>query len=218
LQAQQNSINRKISINNTYDTRNNQLHPSSFRTTQNNMSQVIDDSCAPQEFVCPISLQIMKDPVMSKFGQNYDRQAILQWLNRGNENCPLTRRPLKPSLLAPNSSLKMRITKWKVDQGCTDDDDSVSGQEDNGFVGLMSVEKKFGAKMSWAGWPEPADVLLELYNEVLELTSTPMDAPMPARAAASSSAEVQEDTLNEIALKTTQNNRRWRPKRFMKRS
>jgi hypothetical protein len=160
----------------------------------------------------------MKDPVMSKFGQNYDRRAILQWLNRGNGNCPLTRRPLKPSLLAPNSSLKMRIAKWKVDQGCTDDDDSVSGEEDNGFVGFLSVEENFGAKLPWTESPEPADILLELYNEVLELTSTPIDAPMPAQAAASSSAEVQEDTSNEIALETTQNNRRWRPKMFMKRT
>jgi hypothetical protein len=159
----------------------------------------------------------MKDPVMSKFGQNYDRQAILQWLNRGNGNCPLTRRPLKPSLLAPNSSLKMRIAKWKVDQGCADDDDSVSGEEDNRFMGLLSVDKKFGAKLIW-DTPEAVDDLLELYNEVLELTSIPMDAPIPARAVASSSAAVQEDTSNEIALRTTPNNRRWRPKLFMKRS
>jgi hypothetical protein len=181
------------------------------------MSQVIDNACTPGEFVCPISLQIMKDPVMSKFGQNYDRRAILQWLNRGNGNCPLTRRPLRPSFLAPNSSLKMRIAKWKVDQGFTDDDDGVPDEDDNGFVGLLSVQK-FGTKMPWEESPEPADDLMELYNEVIALTSIPIDATMPAQAAASSSAAVQEDTSNEIALETTQNNRRWRPKMFMKRA
>jgi hypothetical protein len=112
----------------------------------------------------------------------------------------------------------MRITKWKVDQGCTDDDDSVSGEEDNGFVGLLSVEEKVGAKLQWAESPEPADDLLELFNEVLELTSTPIDAPMPAQATAISSVAVQEDTLNEMALKTTESSRRWRPKMFMKRA
>lgn len=69
----------------------------------------------PHEFLCPISLHIMKDPVMSKTGQNYDRQTILQWFNEGNVVCPLTRQYLKPSGLVPNVPLKTRILQWKRD-------------------------------------------------------------------------------------------------------
>jgi hypothetical protein len=89
-----------------------------------------DDDCSvstttPNEFVCPISLCVMKDPVVSKFGQNYDRQAILQWLKSGHYSCPLTRQPLKPSFLVPNTNLKKNILKWKLDhpEKATDDDD-----------------------------------------------------------------------------------------------
>ncbi|KAL3909556.1 MAG: hypothetical protein SGILL_008041, partial [Bacillariaceae sp.] len=71
----------------------------------------------PEEFICPLTLSIMNDPVVSKDGKNFDRQAILKWLAKGNDTCPLTRNPLRPSLLVPNHNLKMNIRKWMIDQG-----------------------------------------------------------------------------------------------------
>jgi hypothetical protein len=159
--------------------------------SNSNMSPIIErpiTTDAPKEFVCPISLEVMKEPVMSKDGQNYDRQAILQWLNQGNFDCPLTRRPLKPSYLLPNHSLKMSIMRWKVDQGVdlnnNDDDSSESSEYDHGFVGLLNVDG--AGAVPWGGNSDPAAStaateaslreLLELYNEVLELTATPMNS------------------------------------------
>mmetsp|Transcript_21922 Transcript_21922/g.35275 ORF Transcript_21922/g.35275 Transcript_21922/m.35275 type:complete len:232 (+) Transcript_21922:130-825(+) len=83
------------------------------------------DECddIPEEFLCPISLCVMKDPVVSKNGQNYDRDAILQWLQSGNTTCPLTRQALSLGNLVPNHKLKMNILKWKMSKGILDNDD-----------------------------------------------------------------------------------------------
>lgn len=67
----------------------------------------------PNEFVCPLTLDVMVDPVMDKYGHCYERSAILAWVNQGNMVCPLTRRELKPSQLVRNSRLKKEIDAWR---------------------------------------------------------------------------------------------------------
>ncbi|KAG7359211.1 U-box domain containing protein [Nitzschia inconspicua] len=71
----------------------------------------------PEEFICPLTLCVMKDPVVSKDGINYDRTAIVKWLAKGNHSCPLTRQPMKLSSLAPDNRLRKRIQHWRANQG-----------------------------------------------------------------------------------------------------
>lgn len=71
----------------------------------------------PQYFVCPISLQIMKDPVTAVTGITYDRDSIESWLakSRGTATCPVTKQPLpKDSALTPNHTLRRLIQAWCV--------------------------------------------------------------------------------------------------------
>ncbi|KAG6403869.1 hypothetical protein SASPL_136103 [Salvia splendens] len=72
----------------------------------------------PEYFLCPISLQIMKDPVTVASGITYDRHSIEQWLftNR-NTICPVTKQPLphhhsSSSSLTPNHTLRRLIHAW----------------------------------------------------------------------------------------------------------
>ena len=45
----------------------------------------------PEEFLCPIALDIMTDPViMIETAMNYDRSSIEQHFACGNEICPLS--------------------------------------------------------------------------------------------------------------------------------
>ncbi|MCD7456318.1 hypothetical protein HAX54_031271 [Datura stramonium] len=48
----------------------------------------------PYHFRCPISLELMRDPVTVCTGQTYDRQSIESWVATGNTTCPVTRAPL----------------------------------------------------------------------------------------------------------------------------
>lgn len=44
----------------------------------------------PKDFCCPISLDLMMDPVIISTGQTFDRASISRWLKEGHCNCPKT--------------------------------------------------------------------------------------------------------------------------------
>lgn len=73
-----------------------------------------DELEIPSEFICPITQEIMQDPVMSRYGHSYEREAILKWLIRHND-CPMSRQPLKLSDLLTNHNLRARILQWQKD-------------------------------------------------------------------------------------------------------
>ncbi|KAI0499395.1 hypothetical protein KFK09_020298 [Dendrobium nobile] len=66
----------------------------------------------PNDFLCPISLEIMTDPVIIATGQTYERSSIQKWLDAGHRNCPKTRQPLAHLSLAPNYALRNVISQW----------------------------------------------------------------------------------------------------------
>lgn len=67
----------------------------------------------PSYFLCPISLQIMKDPVTLTTGITYDRESIEKWLFSGkNDTCPMTKQVLSDFELTPNHTLRRFIQSW----------------------------------------------------------------------------------------------------------
>ncbi|KAJ4894027.1 U-box domain-containing protein 25 [Raphanus sativus] len=72
----------------------------------------------PYHFRCPISLELMRDPVTVCTGQTYDRTSIESWVSTGNNNnnttCPVTRAPLSDFTLIPNHTLRRLIQEWCV--------------------------------------------------------------------------------------------------------
>ncbi|KAI3472295.1 hypothetical protein Pfo_030119 [Paulownia fortunei] len=74
----------------------------------------MDNTEVPAYFICPISLEIMKDPVTAISGITYDRESIEHWLfKRNNTTCPVTKQPLpRDSDLTPNHTLRRLIQAW----------------------------------------------------------------------------------------------------------
>ncbi|XP_023547970.1 U-box domain-containing protein 26-like [Cucurbita pepo subsp. pepo] len=68
----------------------------------------------PYHFRCPISLELMRDPVTVSTGQTYDRSSIESWVATGNTTCPVTRAPLTEFTLIPNHTLRRLIQEWCV--------------------------------------------------------------------------------------------------------
>ena len=48
----------------------------------------------PPDFICPITQEIMRDPVIALDGHSYERTAITQWFGLGRIKSPLTNAPL----------------------------------------------------------------------------------------------------------------------------
>lgn len=70
-------------------------------------------SDVPDEFLCPITRELMEDPVISADGYSYERASIESWLRGKSKTSPMTNLPLQTALLTPNRSLKMAISRWK---------------------------------------------------------------------------------------------------------
>ncbi|KAG7466911.1 hypothetical protein MATL_G00147380 [Megalops atlanticus] len=73
-------------------------------------------SDVPDEFLCPITREIMKDPVIAADGFSYEREAIESWINSKNRSSPMTNLPLQTTIVTPNRTLKMAIGRWKSSQ------------------------------------------------------------------------------------------------------
>lgn len=65
----------------------------------------------PQEFLCPINLTIMKDPVIMPDGQTYERKAIEKAL-KISPLSPITKKPLSMEDATTNYALKSMIEKF----------------------------------------------------------------------------------------------------------
>lgn len=66
----------------------------------------------PDEFRCPISLDLMQDPVIVASGHTYDRNSITQWINSGHHTCPKSGQKLIHMALIPNYALKSLLQQW----------------------------------------------------------------------------------------------------------
>ena len=64
----------------------------------------------PPEFHCPLTLDVMRDPVSSSDGHTYERAEIERWLQVNNTS-PITGAPLAHTHLVPNVALRGLIQR-----------------------------------------------------------------------------------------------------------
>lgn len=67
------------------------------------------NSTMNQNFYCPITQEVMKDPVIGPDGVTYERTAIESWFAAGNATSPLTRQPMTGRQLVSNLALRGAI-------------------------------------------------------------------------------------------------------------
>ena len=60
----------------------------------------------PHTYICPITKDIMKDPVLAADGFSYEREAIAKWFSLGRKTSPVTNLALECTQVFPNRGLK----------------------------------------------------------------------------------------------------------------
>jgi hypothetical protein len=55
--------------------------------------------------LCPITLELFRDPVLAQDGHTYERQAIVEWIEK-NGRSPITDQQLSLEHLYPNYAIK----------------------------------------------------------------------------------------------------------------
>ena len=70
-----------------------------------------------EAFICPLTKQVMQDPVSLENGQTFERSAITRWLQECKEKgriptCPVTGDELDSTSLRPSNALRSTIEEW----------------------------------------------------------------------------------------------------------
>ena len=68
-------------------------------------SEASEAAEVPDDYVCPITAEIMTDPVCTLDGFTYERTAITEWL-RTNDSSPATGAKLESKTLIPNITVR----------------------------------------------------------------------------------------------------------------
>lgn len=85
------------------------MHEGLVRAKQSESSDPIP---IPADFCCPLSLELMRDPVIVDSGQTYERGFIKKWIDLGLTVCPKTRQTMAHTTLIPNYTVKALIANW----------------------------------------------------------------------------------------------------------
>ncbi|KAK6789021.1 hypothetical protein RDI58_012820 [Solanum bulbocastanum] len=99
------------------------------------------------DFRCPITLEIMSDPVTIASGHTYDRASILKWFRAGNSTCPKTGERLTSIDLVPNFALKVLIKQYCSANGIPFVETGRRNRDAVRFVGSSSVANEQTMKL-----------------------------------------------------------------------
>jgi hypothetical protein len=92
--------------------RSSMSHETSQKLREHEMKLNALEDIVETALTCCITQDIMADPVATKYGHVYEREQILNWLQR-EETDPLTRQPLNREELIPLRNLKDAADKYQ---------------------------------------------------------------------------------------------------------
>ncbi|CAK9140887.1 unnamed protein product [Ilex paraguariensis] len=98
----------------------------------------------PDEFRCPLSKELMRDPVIVATGQTYDKPFIQKWLKAGSRTCPKTQQVLSHTVLTPNILIREMISQWCKNHGISlpdpvqySNEDGITEADRHHFLSLL---------------------------------------------------------------------------------
>lgn len=91
------------------------------------VAQNQNDGDCPHSYLCPISLTLMKDPVIACDGHSYEKESITKWFETHNTS-PITNLPLANKMLIENHTLKGAIEEYlsRTNSGAVSSDNTTN--------------------------------------------------------------------------------------------
>ena len=104
-----------------------------------------------EDLCCPITMEMLVDPVKTPYGHCFERSAIVHWV-QDNGTCPLTRQRLSVDQLKPASDIIEKMARLRA----AGRDDKLDSLHDNP-AGLADLANATLAELSGGRWgPTPA--------------------------------------------------------------
>ncbi|KAL8210762.1 hypothetical protein R6Q57_005199 [Mikania cordata] len=153
----------------------------------------------PDEYRCPISLDLMRDPVIVASGHTYDRVSIAQWINSGHHTCPKSGQRLIHMALIPNYALKSLIRQFSQENNIQLTDPATSSSSSSHLERSPSMKRKL---------PEKAVDHISAAKAAMDTVK--MTAEFLVGKLATGSIDIQRQAAYELRLlaKTGMDNRR----------
>ena len=110
--AQLHEMNRMFE--NWFQVTNRQLQEAQKRIHQLPHENVVVAGGPPSYFLCPITLELMQDPVIAADGHTYERKAIRNFIASSNKapRSPMTNKALAHTHLTPNIAIRGQIKDY----------------------------------------------------------------------------------------------------------
>lgn len=70
-----------------------------------------DSASCPKSFLCPITMELMRDPCIAVDGHSYERKAIEEWFH-SKSSSPVTNLPIASTALVENYNLRSAIDQY----------------------------------------------------------------------------------------------------------
>lgn len=94
----------------------------------------------PQDFRCPISMELMKDPVIISTGVTYERKNIEKWFfSYRKKTCPTTMQDIDDFGITPNHTLKRLILSWQNTHCTSSSSPPLPSLKHDEFVSLLNT-------------------------------------------------------------------------------
>ena len=125
------------------------------------------NSRPPADFLCPITNELMDDPVIDPIygGVSFERRAIMKWLiDDGNTECPITGAPMNEKNLVANSKLQWKIRFWKKQQ-C---DNSQASVDSNSVQAQQDAQSSDQSQHDDSSKSPPKRFLCPLTNKIMQ--------------------------------------------------
>ncbi|KAL2899934.1 U-box domain-containing protein 16 [Bienertia sinuspersici] len=135
----------------------------------------------PTDFRCPITLDLMTDPVVVATGQTYDRASIVLWMESGHKTCPKTGQTLAHANLVPNRALKSLIAMWcrqhRVPYAAAESSEGQNGGVSLNKAALEATKMTVSFLMGKLGSnPQPIEMVNRVIYELRVFAKTDSDS------------------------------------------
>ena len=132
----------------------------------------------PDGFECPVTTDLMEDPVIAADGHSYEQAAIKQWLSGGRRISPMTGEKLHHTLLTPNHALRKAIQAFLKQR-----------------PGLAAIKRDIQAKQSLD--QQMRDLLLAIQIRENDLEAQAAKKPKELRQAGQAVLDEKEGEIEE---------------------
>jgi hypothetical protein len=109
--ANSRTANSSTCINSNNNSNSNSRNKYTEEPVEWECSDSTDDCEQDNPFICPITLQVMEDPVITPQGITFERKAIMDWIEK-KHTCPLTNKPLTADMLITCYTLRNAIAEY----------------------------------------------------------------------------------------------------------